>query len=220
MKRIPEPELMTDEEQVRAYGQANFSDSNTAFVEYISNRHPNFSGHILDVGCGPADVDLLLATKMPLANILAIDGSEQMLSAAGAKIKDLGLSERIHLQKVQIPDNSLPLHVHDLILTKDLLHHLPDPMIFWREAERLASPQTTIYLMDLFRPPTVEEARRIVAMSSGTSPQVLQIDFYNSLLAAYTVNEITEQLEHTPFQYEIEMIGARHFIVCCTLIGD
>jgi len=208
---------MVDQAQVQAYSEADFSISNRAFVEYIVTRHTNFAGHVLDIGCGPADVDVLLAEELSRASILAIDGSSTMLDAGLKKIKQLNLADRIELKESRIPDQSIPADQYDLIISKDLLHHLPEPMVFWDEAMRLASPTTTIYLMDLWRPASEEQAREIVASSSGTDPEVLQTDFYNSLLAAYTVEEISAQLEMTPLRYAIELIGARHFIVRCTL---
>lgn len=217
MKRIPEPELMIDQEQVQAYSQADFSDSNKAFVDFVADCHPDFAGRILDIGCGPADVDILLSEKLSQTSILAIDGSSTMLKAGQEKINQFNLQDRIHLKKSRIPDNSILANEYDLIISKDLLHHLPDPMIFWKEATRLANPDTVIYLMDLWRPESQEQAREIVTSSSSSSPEVLQIDFYNSLLAAYTVEEISAQLEATELQFEIELIGARHFIVRCTL---
>ena len=44
------------------------------------------------------------------------------------------------------------------MLSKDLLHHLPDPMVLWEEIKRLGRPGAAVYVMDLVRPATTEAA--------------------------------------------------------------
>jgi hypothetical protein len=51
--RIVEPELMNGQDQVIAYGQADFSASDQAFIDFISERFPAGMGNsIVDLGCG------------------------------------------------------------------------------------------------------------------------------------------------------------------------
>ena len=81
MERIPEPELMNEPEQARAYAQADFIESNTLFVDLFRSRFPDFhGGRLLDLGCGPADVTLRLATALPGVVIDGVDGAGEMLN--------------------------------------------------------------------------------------------------------------------------------------------
>jgi hypothetical protein len=64
MERIPEPELMEDEEQVLAYGNADFTASNELFVNYILQHSGNRFRRALDLGCGPGI--WILNLPMPL----------------------------------------------------------------------------------------------------------------------------------------------------------
>ena len=217
MNRVLEPELMEDEMQVIAYSNADFSSSNNLFVNYIIEQSAKESATVLDLGCGPGDVDVELANKMINLRIWAIDGSLQMCRLAIQKVKLNNLSERIQVINGRLPNLNIETEVFDIIVSKDLLHHIPNPDDFWKTIERFANKSTSVYVMDLLRPDSAEIAKEIVNEVSGDEPEILKMDFYNSLLAAFTLDEIVEQLSNTNFNYTIEKIGQRHFMAKCYL---
>ncbi|MBP8132527.1 MAG: SAM-dependent methyltransferase, partial [Candidatus Hydrogenedentes bacterium] len=49
-------------------------------------------------------------------------------------------------------------------------------------------------LRDLRRPPDTAAARRIVALHAGNESRLLQEEYYRSLLAAFTPEEVRSQL--------------------------
>ena len=55
MERILEPELMENEDQVRAYAEADFEIPHSQFIERLKTvvNNPDFDGVALDLGCGP-----------------------------------------------------------------------------------------------------------------------------------------------------------------------
>jgi ubiquinone/menaquinone biosynthesis C-methylase UbiE len=112
-----------------------------------------------------------------------------------------------------LPDFALPDHSFDAVLSKDMLHHLPDPQILWREARRLARPGAALYVMDLVRPDSPLEAREIVERVSGGADPVLKQDFYNSLCAAFTVEEVRAQLRAANLPLHVEAVSDRHMRV-------
>ena len=57
-----------------------------------------------------------------------------------------------------------------------------------------AAPGCHVFVADLRRPATTEEAARIVANESASEPEVLQRDYYNSLCAAFEPAEVRAQL--------------------------
>ena len=56
-ERVLEPELMDDERQSIAYAKADFSTSNQLFVDCVIQDFPGLLRHVVDIGCGPGDVD-------------------------------------------------------------------------------------------------------------------------------------------------------------------
>src|SRR6266516_6636375 len=81
MKRIVEPELMSAEEQARAYAQADFEEAHSSYPKLFSERFPRRRkrAFVLDLGCGPCDVTLRFAKANPTYTFHAVDGSAAML---------------------------------------------------------------------------------------------------------------------------------------------
>jgi len=216
MKRIPEPELMNNEKQVAAYSQADFSSSNNLFIEYIINKIniSNFKSlKILDLGCGPCDIDIHLVKLFPNCKIFAVDGSEEMLKVAQKKIIQNNLTDKIILLNYLIPDIKINTIKFDLIISKDLLHHLKNPEDLWKTIDNFSHENTKVFIMDLIRPKNIQIAKSIVEKVSGKESEILKIDFFNSLLASYTIKEVKDMLINKNYDFNIEKIGDRHFII-------
>jgi ubiquinone/menaquinone biosynthesis C-methylase UbiE len=216
MERILEPEIMDRRDQAVAYAEADFSASNQMFVDSVIARMPALRS-VVDIGCGPADVMIRLARSAPGVAITAVDGSAEMLRIARKRVEEERLYDRIRLLHAVIPGLPLPEHSFDAILSKDLLHHLPDPSVLWSEARRLGGPGASIFVMDLMRPDSPERARGIVEEVAGREDQVLKEDFFNSLCAAFTLDEVRRQLDDAGLDLEVARSGPRHLVVGGTL---
>jgi ubiquinone/menaquinone biosynthesis C-methylase UbiE len=167
MDRVLEPELMDDEAQSRAYAKADFSASNQRFVDGLAQHFRSYLHRVVDLGCGPGDVDVRLASAAPEAIITAVDGSAPMVALARDAVEACGLAARITVVEGILPALPLDAHAFDAVLSKDLLHHLPDPSALWHEVARLGRSGAVVYVMDLIRPDTPDAARDIVETVAG-----------------------------------------------------
>ena len=210
MDRILEPEVMDDEQQAIAYARADFSSSNQMFVEGLIEAFESRLGTVLDLGCGPGDIPIRLARAMPSVYIVAVDASEVMVCLAHEAAETADLLRRVRVVRGRIPGLRLRAGGFDAIISKDLLHHLPDPMVFWEEVKRLGRPSAAVYVMDLFRPQSEEAAARIVEAVSADEHEILKKDFYNSLLAAFTPDEVRDQLRQAGLDFAVEAVSERH----------
>jgi ubiquinone/menaquinone biosynthesis C-methylase UbiE len=217
MERELEPELMEDEEQSAAYAQADFATSNQLFVDSLVRDFPGHMRRVVDIGCGPADVVIRLARAVPAATITAVDGSATMIALAREAIRSAGLDGRITLLQTRIPGPPPDGDTCDAVLSKDLLHHLPDPGVLWREVTRLGRPGAVVYVMDLLRPASREAAHAMVKEGAGSEHPVLQRDFYNSLLAAFTMDEVRAQVAAAGLALTVGPAGPRHMVIKGTL---
>lgn len=212
MKRVLEPEVMDDEAQALAYAKADFSSSNQMFVEMLLEDYCAMLGSVLDIGCGPGDVPIRLARAKPSVAITAVDASEPMVRLTRRAVRSAGLESQIKVLKARVPGIELHAGDYDAILSKDLLHHLPEPGVFWDEIRRLAKKRMAVYVMDLFRPPTERRAREIVESISGDESAVLKRDFYASLRAAFTADEIRQQLRRACLSLDVIQVSERHVL--------
>jgi len=215
MQRIPEPELMDEPEQARAYARADFAEPHQAFVERF---HRYFPGHrprqVLDLGCGAADITIRFARAYPESRPTGVDGAAAMLVFAREAIAQAGLGDRIQLQQARLPETALPRRAFDTVISNSLLHHLHDPQTLWRAVTQYAAPGAAVFIMDLRRPDSRERAGALVDEYAGTEPEILRRDFFNSLLAALRPEEIMEQLAQAGLApFRAEAVGDRHVIV-------
>lgn len=215
MERIPEPELMDDPEQARAYAGADFSEPHQAFVECFAQCFPRHCPRrVLDLGCGAADITIRFARANPGCDLTGVDGAPAMLAQAREAVTRAELDHRVHLREARLPDKTLPQHAFDTLINNSLLHHLADPQVLWRAVVDCAGPDAAVFIMDLRRPDTREQAGRLVQEYSGNEPEVLRRDFFNSLLAAYRPEEIAAQLARVNLScLQAEAVGDRHVVV-------
>ncbi len=216
MIRIPEPEIMNDKEQVEAYASADFADSLYTYINHFRTSFPYFKeGKILDLGCGPAFEAIELCKEYDNIHITCIDASKEMLLKAEEFVQKAGMKDRITLINDHIPECKNIEDEFDAVVSKDLLHHLLNPLDLWNTAAKFTKPGAQVMVMDLIRPDSEYEANKIVEKTAASNSPILQKDFYNSLCAAYTTEEINEQIiysEYESIQPEIFTVN-RHFIV-------
>jgi ubiquinone/menaquinone biosynthesis C-methylase UbiE len=215
MHRVLEPELMDEPEQARAYAEADFADVNQAFVDRFAALFPDLAGGtVLDLGSGPADIPIRLVRLGRRLRIVAVDGSAAMLALAREAIRREGADGVVEVVRAFVPGLPFPDHSFDAVISNSLLHHLADPAPFWRGVERVAKPGAPLLIMDLFRPDSAERARALVEAGAAGEPEILKRDFYNSLLAAFTLDEVREQLRRRLPHLECRIVSERHWLAC------
>lgn len=214
MDRILEPELMDDRAQAEAYAGMDFSAENQGFVERFREYFPDFSqGHVLDLGCGPGDIPVRFAKAFPGCRVIGIDASRPMIDLAERVITEAGLTDRVSARCERFQDLAGGNQA-DAVISNSLLHHLPTPLQFWHKLRSFVKPGSPVLVMDLLRPESPEVAQAIVDRYAAGAPDILRRDFYNSLLAAFTEDEVTAQLARMNLtRLLIDIPDDRHWVV-------
>jgi len=125
--------------------------------------------------------------------ITAVDASEPMIGIGRQAVERAGLADRITLRCERFQDLTLENHV-DAVISNSLLHHLKNPLKFWFDVKRMVKPGGCLLVMDLIRPDSHEAAQAILDRYAVGEPPILRRDFYNSLCAAFTEDEVAGQL--------------------------
>src|SRR3569833_876865 len=97
MQRIPEPELMDDDAQARAYAEAEFEDAHARFIALFRERFAVvvFLGLVLVLRCGPADITVRFARAYLFCVVHGVDGAAALLSYGDRRVVLEVLQSRI-----------------------------------------------------------------------------------------------------------------------------
>ena len=217
--------------QARAYAEADFNGSDRAFTARIltllaapaatqAERPPP---RIVDLGCGPGNISFRLASALPEALLLGIDGAAAMLEAARARQaleprRWPGLSflqARLPLAPEALGGVSTAFRPpYELVVSNSLLHHLHDPAVLWGAIRTLAAPGALVVVRDLRRPMTEAALRGLIRRHAARAPAVLRRDFSHSLRAAFRLREVAEQLTTAGLShFAVTELGDRHLEV-------
>ncbi|HWR89569.1 MAG TPA: hypothetical protein VN260_04885 [Dissulfurispiraceae bacterium] len=70
----------------------------------------------------------------------------------------------------------------------------------------------------LMRPRSQDQAQLLVETYSRDEPEILKRDFFNSLCAAFTPDEVREQLNAAALDhFSVQSVSDRHLIICGTM---
>ncbi|MBI5722939.1 MAG: class I SAM-dependent methyltransferase [Planctomycetes bacterium] len=210
MKRQSEGEYMDLPQEAQAYADADFSAVNQAFVDALVAFVADAPADAIDLGTGPGDIPIRLAKARPLWRITGLDASDAMLAIARRKAADAGLAEQVRFLAGDAKNTGLPEKSFDVILSNSILHHIDQTGPFWAEVKRIARPVAKIFMRDLARPGSEPAARQIVENYAGGENEILKEEYYRSLLAAYTVPEVREQLDSAGLSLTVRVASDRH----------
>ena len=213
MQRIPEPELMNEAAQAKAYAEADFSESNSLFVSQFCSRFSDIRpSRILDLGCGPGDIAIRFAQTFPDATVTGVDGAEAMLVYATNLGKKAGVDDRVDFVQARI-ERYQDDAGFDVILSNSLLHHLAQPAVLWDAVKSCGSGGAVVCIMDLMRPASAEVVDALVEHYAGGEPEILRRDFRHSLMAAYLPQEVRAQLRQAGLDcLRVEVVSDRHLL--------
>lgn len=189
MKRITEPELMLDgyhcelfnQVSLRQYSDGKFLDSYEKYCGFTD-------GSLIDLGSGPGVHLEVMRKRYPNLLLTGYDNSDSMLELAkrntSVEVKKLDFNE--------VKETS------DCVLCLYSLHHQHDPIKFWETVKRLS--KGNVYVEDFERPEDESMFDSFIAID----------DFKHSLRAAFTLEEVEEQLKQLDLPYKVvrEVINA------------
>lgn len=213
LQRVLEPEVMDTEEDARDYDAIDNQAVNEAFADRAAELAPAY-GRVLDAGCGPGDIAILVARRAPALAVVAIDLADHMLAIAHAKVARAGLASRIEVMRADAKATGLPPGSFDMVLSNSTVHHIPEPSGFFHEVKRLARPRAALFVKDLLRPKTLAEWRHLVDTYAGDCTPNQRRLFADSLRAALTVSEVeTFCREAGLIDAIVSQVSDRHWVL-------
>jgi len=189
LARVLEPEVMDTAEEAAEYDAMDHDAVNRRFCEDLLAVEPE-PRRVVDVGTGTARIPVALCELHPRCSIVATDLAEHMLAVARANI--VGSRERIELVRVDAKGSTLPAHAFDVVMSNSIVHHIPEPALFFAEVVRLCAPGGLIFVRDLERPRDEAGLQHLVDTYARDETERARGLFRDSLRAALTVDEVVE----------------------------
>ena len=188
MERVLEPEIMDSAEEAEAYDELDHDEVNRAFVErliWLGGR-----GRLLDIGTGPGAIPLLVVDRVADCTVMAVDLAPSMLAVAEKRRASSPHAARVELavadaKALRFADDSF-----DGVYSNTILHHIPDPRPFLREARRVLRPGGALLIRDLYRPVDRERVDELVDLHAAGAPPMGRELLRASLHAAFTPDEL------------------------------
>ncbi|MEG3929661.1 methyltransferase domain-containing protein [Microcoleus sp. T3_B1] len=195
MQRVLEPEVMDSLEEAIEYDSMDFAEVNAAFAQSAAALGPVF-GNVLDAGTGTARIPIAISQLRPAWKLTCIDLSANMLKVGAQNVEKAGVRSQISLELIDAKAMPYPDNYFDMVISNSIIHHLPDPLPFLQEVQRVLKPQGAIFLRDLLRPEKAEIRDNLVNLYAGDCNAHQKQLFSDSLQAAFTLDEVEEMIQN------------------------
>ncbi len=214
MQRVLEPEYMDTVDEAQSYAAMDHSIVNGLVVDRFLQLGGGACRKVLDLGTGPGDIPFLLARRSSIPSILGVDAAETMLALARPKAKSLGLEDRVTFARADVKALPFADGSFDGVFSNTILHHIPEPVVFVREAARVLQKGGVLLIRDLYRPADLAECKRLVALHAGDAPKDHQQLLLQSLCAALTLDEAVQVAKAAGIGHaKVAMNSDRHYSI-------
>jgi ubiquinone/menaquinone biosynthesis C-methylase UbiE len=207
LKRVPEPELMDDDSEVEAYAgaaaQAYLEAIDRSFLQHVEGLMPPARlerARVLDVGCGPGQILVMMKQRWPGMQITGLDAGPAMIEKARRDAEAAGLEIAYEVLRVgPMGDARLPYAdaEFDLVTCNSVIHHLADPVGALDEMARVAKPDGAVLVRDLQRPKLMLPYALHVRVFGRNYEGEMRRLYEASVAAAYTPAEFEDLLSRS-----------------------
>jgi ubiquinone/menaquinone biosynthesis C-methylase UbiE len=137
-----------------------------------------------------------------------------MLALARDNVKRAGLEARVRIVCADAKATGEHDAMFDMVMSNSLVHHIPDPVLFFQEAKRVASRAAALCIMDLHRPATEAEHQSLVERYAEECTDYQRRLFSDSLHAALTIEEVRAICDRVGFtDVDVCRTSDRHWCV-------
>ena len=196
--RVAEPELvMDDPASAEAFMRAGRKDGILAHTYLYHAIQASAvippGATVLDLGCGPANQLTVLARLNPDARFIGLDAADAMLQLGHETLLRNGITNTRLCAGDMTALDAFEDDSVDAVISTMSLHHLGDLDALsktLREAQRVLRPGGGIYLVDFGRLRRQGSQAFFATENAARQPQLFTEDYYNSLRAAFSLDEL------------------------------
>lgn len=202
LQRRPEPaQLMDDSNQVEAFHALGSTQLIPVyhFNALATSRLVPAGGTVIDLGSGSGQYLAYLAERRPDLRIIGIELAPTMAEVGQRFLQSRGLSSRVELRVGDMTNFADAIDAStSLVSSVFSLHHLPDfqDLAACLNQIREVRKQTGcgVWIFDHARPRHPKTPEVFPELFTPTAPATFNADSRNSLIAAYSFDELKTQL--------------------------
>ncbi|GGI84702.1 SAM-dependent methyltransferase [Saccharopolyspora subtropica] len=101
---------------------------------------------VLDIGSGPGVAACRFAAEFPAAEVIAVDGTPQLLARAEERARRLGV--RLHTRVAEFPAGLADLPSADLVWSGQVVHHVGDQQAVLEQLAALLEPGGVLAIVE------------------------------------------------------------------------
>lgn len=211
MDRTLEPEYMDTDEEADGYAAMDHLVPNTAFVDRLEELGAAQVERFVDLGCGPGHIPIMVAERFKQCEVVGVDAASKMLVYAERFAAASPAKARLQFQQLDAKTMAFEDASFSGVYSNTVLHHIPDPVPFLREAYRILKPGGLLLIRDLFRPINAAIADELVELYDSESTPAQQELFRASLHAALTSDELKQAAIDAGIRdFELSVDSDRH----------
>jgi ubiquinone/menaquinone biosynthesis C-methylase UbiE len=207
LTRVPEPEIMDTDDEVDAYAsaaaQSYLESIDRTFVDHvgrlIAGSGLELNARVLDFGCGPGQIPIMIAKRWPGMRVLGVDAGPNMIEQAHKDTTAACVSvDYAVLRLGPQGETRLPYAdgEFDIVLCNSVMHHLDDPIGTLNELARVANSRGAVLVRDLLRPLAPAYGLHVRIFGRHYSGEMRRL-YETSVHAAYTVGEMKDMLRRS-----------------------
>ena len=207
-----EPEILGVGWDALAYEALDHSGENAALADFLAAKLGFRRGKLVDLGAGPGDIPVAICRRLKAVRVTAVERASAMLLLASAKIARSGFAGRIALLRADAKNTKLPDGSFDLVFCNNLIHHIPEPDLIFREIARLCRSGGGLFLKDLRRPGTPGELKALVNKGARADTPRQKGLLRDSLHAALRIEEVRAYARRAGLTgFTLRAVGDRHW---------
>lgn len=182
----------------RAYDQGVQSAFRDVFPALVEESMAGLEGvrRGLDVGCGPGQFTILLAERLPVAEIWGIDLAPTMIELARRHASASPAADRLHFEVADVAQLPFPDEHFDAVVSSGSIKHWPDQAGALHEIHRVLVPGGRLFLGEMNR---LAPPEAIAAQRSRLRHWLFRLIYPRVFTKAMSVQEAHGVLAASPF---------------------
>ena len=202
IQRVPESEMIVETESELLSYNRSMREGGVAwpyiiYTAYFMSQSIQRCTHVLDIGCGSADLLMLVAKANPHITFVGVDQSDIAIHEGQKKILEEGISNVTLIQSNLTTLSNLNDQSFDGVISRFALHHLRDIQQLESASmslRRVLKHGGALCIIDFKRLKSYRLMKYVAYRNKKNAGELVSRLFYESLNAAYTKMDIEKYL--------------------------